>query len=86
MPITAMESQSCGTPVVAFRIGGLPDIVDPTSSGYLAEPENTRDLAHGIMNVLNRDLRDSTRQHAIATWSPDVIVPQLMDIYNKVLL
>jgi glycosyltransferase involved in cell wall biosynthesis len=85
MPITAMESQSCGTPVVAFRIGGLPDIVDPTSSGYLAEPENTHDLAHGIMNVLNRDLRDSTRQHAIATWSPEVIVPQLMDVYNKVL-
>jgi len=85
MPIAAMESQSCGTPVVAFRIGGLPDIVVPTSSGYLAEPENTHDLAHGIMYVLSQDLRESTRQHAIATWSPDVIVPQLLDVYNKTL-
>ncbi len=85
MPIAAMESQSCGTPVVAFRIGGLPDIVDPTSSGYLAEPENTHDLAQGIMHVLSQDLRESTRQHAMATWSPEVIVPQLINIYNKAL-
>jgi len=85
MPITAMESQSCGTPVVAFRIGGLPDIVDPTSSGYLAEPEDTHDLARGIMDVLGKNLRESTRHHAIETWSPEVIVPQLLNIYNKAL-
>ena len=85
MPIAAMESQSCGTPVVAFRIGGLPDIVNPTTSGYLAEPENTHDLAIGIMAVLGQDLRESTRQHAVATWSPEVIVPQLINIYSEVL-
>jgi glycosyltransferase involved in cell wall biosynthesis len=85
MPITAMESQSCGTPVVGFRIGGLPDIVNPTTSGYLAEPENTQDLAQGIMQVLNQNLRESTRQHALATWSPDVVVPQLLAVYESAL-
>jgi glycosyltransferase involved in cell wall biosynthesis len=85
MPITAMESQSCGTPVVAFRIGGLPDIVNQLSSGYLAEPENTHDLAQGIEQVLQRSLRESTRTHALATWSPEVVVPQLLDIYSKAL-
>jgi len=85
MPIAAMESQSCGTPVVAFRIGGLSDIVDPTSSGYLAKPEDTRDLAQGIMEVLSKELRESTREHAIATWSPGVIVPRLLSVYQEVL-
>jgi glycosyltransferase involved in cell wall biosynthesis len=85
MPITAMESQSCGTPVVGFRIGGLPDIVNPTTSGYLAEPENTHDLAQGIMQVLNQNLRESTRQHALATWSQDVVVPQLLAVYQSAL-
>ena len=80
-----MESQSCGTPVVAFRIGGLPDIVNYLNSGYLAEPENPRDLAHGIEQVLQRNLRESTRAHALATWSPDVVVPQLLDIYSEAL-
>jgi glycosyltransferase involved in cell wall biosynthesis len=85
MPITAMESQSCGTPVVAFRIGGLPDIVNPLTSGYLAEPENPHDLAQGIEQVLQLDLRDSTRTHALATWSPEVVVPQLLNIYSQAL-
>jgi glycosyltransferase involved in cell wall biosynthesis len=85
MPIAAMESQSCGTPVVAFKIGGLSDIVDPTFSGYLAKPEDTRDLAQGIMEVLSQDLRESTREHALATWSPGVIVPQLLSVYQEVL-
>jgi glycosyltransferase involved in cell wall biosynthesis len=85
MPIAAMESQSCGTPVVAFRIGGLGDIVNPTTSGYLAEPENTHDLAQGIVQVLNSNLRESTRQHARATWSPEVIVPQLLAVYESAL-
>ena len=85
MPIAAMESQSCGTPVAAFRIGGLPDIVSPLTSGYLAEPENPHDLAQGIEQVLQRDLRESTRTHALATWSPEVIVPQLLNIYSQAL-
>ena len=85
MPITAMESQSCGTPVVAFRIGGLPDIVNPLSSGYLAEPENPHDLAQGIEQVIQGNLRESTRTHALATWSPEVVVPQLLNIYSQAL-
>jgi len=85
MPITAMESQSCGTPVVGFRIGGLPDIVVPGVSGYLAQPEDTHDLAQGIQQVLNSDLRSSTRAHAVATWSPEVVVPQLLAVYESAL-
>jgi glycosyltransferase involved in cell wall biosynthesis len=85
MPIAAMESQSCGTPVVGFRIGGLPDIVEPGVSGYLAEPENTQDLAQGLVQVLNSHLRDSTRKHAKSTWSPEVIVPQLLAVYESAL-
>jgi len=85
MPISAMESQSCGTPVVSFAVGGLPDIVLPTISGYLASPGNTEDLARGIELVLDSDLRTRTRQHATQMWSPEVIVPQLLNVYQQAL-
>jgi glycosyltransferase involved in cell wall biosynthesis len=85
MPLAAMESQSCGTPVVAFAVGGLPDIVMPGISGYLAAPENTEDFAHGIEVVLTNDLRAGTRQHAMLLWSPEVVVPQLLDVYQRAL-
>lgn len=85
MPITAMESQSAGTPVVTFDIGGLPDIVQHKSTGYLAAPQDPMDLAVGINWVLHSEIREATRTHALQTWSPDAVVPQLLDIYQEAL-
>ena len=45
-------AHACGTPVVAFRTGGLPDIVEHQRTGYLAQPFHTQDLAAGISWVL----------------------------------
>ena len=37
LPNTVIEAQSCGTPVVAFDVGGLPDIIVHNQTGYLAK-------------------------------------------------
>jgi len=83
MPITAMESQSCGTPVLAFAIGGLPDIVNHGISGFLAEPNHIDDLKQGLISLLKHNQRDAVRKHALKTWSPQAVVPQLLDIYES---
>src|SRR6476661_11852 len=49
---TASEALACGTPVVAFDVTGLKDIVDGQQNGYLAKPYETEDLARGIAWVL----------------------------------
>ena len=54
---TVMESLSCGTPCVAFNIGGMPDMIEHKHTGYLAYPFNTEDLAKGIIWVLEDDER-----------------------------
>lgn len=54
---TVMESLSCGTPCVAFDIGGMPDMIEHKHTGYLASPFNTEDLAKGIIWVLEDDER-----------------------------
>ncbi|MCD7791022.1 MAG: glycosyltransferase [Bacteroides thetaiotaomicron] len=43
-----MESLSCGTPVVAFNIGGMKDMIEHRKNGYLAQPFDVNDLAKGI--------------------------------------
>jgi glycosyltransferase involved in cell wall biosynthesis len=48
---TILESLSCGTPVVGFNVGGIPDMVSD-KTGYLAEYKNSNDLARGIKKVL----------------------------------
>ncbi|WP_395001650.1 glycosyltransferase [uncultured Helicobacter sp.] len=50
-----MESLSCGTPVVAFDIGGNGDMLTHKYNGYLAKPNDSADLARGIKWVLGLD-------------------------------
>ncbi|MEG4272926.1 MULTISPECIES: glycosyltransferase family 4 protein [unclassified Microcoleus] len=52
LPNTVMEALACGIPCAAFNIGGLPDLIEHCSNGYLAKPYETEDLARGIAWVL----------------------------------
>lgn len=52
LPNTVMESMACGTPCVAFDVGGMGDLIKHKQNGYLAKSYETRDLAYGIQWVL----------------------------------
>jgi glycosyltransferase involved in cell wall biosynthesis len=52
LPNTVMEAAGCGTSSVAFQIGGMSDLIDHEQNGYLAQPFDTDDLAHGIEMAL----------------------------------
>jgi len=64
LPTTVMEAIACGTPCVAFNIGGMADLIEHQQNGYLAQPYQVEDLARGIAWVLedgNRYQRLSQR-------------------------
>lgn len=62
LPLVLQESMACGTPMVSFNIGGVPDLVRPNETGYLAEPENIDDFRNGIIKLLeNKNLRQQMR-------------------------
>ena len=54
-PLVALEASTCGTPTVAFNVGGVSDIVRPGKTGYLAQPEDTNDFCKGIIQLLGDD-------------------------------
>lgn len=62
---TIMEALACGTPVVAFNIGGNVDLVDHLVSGYLANDGDTEDLAAGILWVLKHKSRKTIAENAL---------------------
>ncbi|MFH0882571.1 MAG: glycosyltransferase family 4 protein [bacterium] len=72
LPNTVLESLACGTPVVGFAIGGIPDMVEHKQTGYLAEPFDVKDLAQGIQWVLAQDaigsMRESCRRRAVTIY------------------
>ena len=57
LPQTAVEPIACGTPVVGFRIGGLPDIVTDGVTGRLVEPYSTEAMSEAIKWVLADEAR-----------------------------
>jgi glycosyltransferase involved in cell wall biosynthesis len=58
LPNTVLESFACGTPVVGFKVGGIPDMIRDGVNGLLAESKNSQDLAQKIQMLLeNDDLR-----------------------------
>ena len=56
LPTTVMESLCCGTPVVGFDNGGIPDMVKHRVNGYLATYKDAEDLTKGIKFCLYEKL------------------------------
>jgi glycosyltransferase involved in cell wall biosynthesis len=52
-PLTCIEAMSCGTPVVAFGVGGLPEMVKDNETGWTTKVANSTDLADKIAFFYN---------------------------------
>ena len=87
MPLSAMEAQSSGRPVVGFAVGGLPDIVEHEVSGYLAPAFDTTALSLGLMRALGQSdaLGAAARLRAEELWSPGAVVAAYVDLYGELL-
>jgi glycosyltransferase involved in cell wall biosynthesis len=87
---TVMESLSCGTPVVAFNIGGMPDMIDHLENGYLATPFNSDDLADGIQWVLESEERHNllsrhARKSVQKRFSIKKVANSYLNLYREIL-
>jgi glycosyltransferase involved in cell wall biosynthesis len=87
---TASEAQACGVPVVAFRTGGLADIVVDQFTGALADPFDPASLARSIRWVLEdknrqRNLGAAARDRAKMIFNPRRIAGLYADLYNQIL-
>lgn len=84
---TIMESLSCGTPVVAFNIGGNSDMITHLKNGYLANPFDISDLRKGIDYILNSNGRLSynAREIICKKFSKSIMVEEYQKIYFQLL-
>lgn len=82
LPLVLQESLACGTPMISFKIGGVPDLVRPGITGYLAAPNDAADLSRGILELLeDQNLRDQMRQNCRAIALDEYPLQQQADRY-----
>jgi glycosyltransferase involved in cell wall biosynthesis len=89
LPYTVMESLSCGTPVITFKTGGIPDMVKHQQNGYLAEYRSSESFADGMEWLINHPdrtkLDEDARKTIMEQFSEDVIGKRHTEVYNEVL-
>ena len=89
LPNTVMESLSCATPVIAFKTGGIPDMVKHQQNGYLAQYESAADLANGMEWLYQfphkEEIQKEARRTILTEFSPAVIAEKHLNLYESLL-
>ncbi|MFC1707450.1 glycosyltransferase family 4 protein [Planctomycetota bacterium] len=90
LPNTVLEAMACGTPVVGFDVGGIPDMVRPGDTGLLAPPGDATTLAAAIRRVLTDKalqsrMRQRTREIAVAEFSLEIQAERYLNLYGSLL-
>ena len=85
-PMILLEAMLQGKPVIASRIGGIPEIVDDGKTGLLFEPGNHEDLARKIKKLwdnpeLCRKMGQAGREKVLKEYSPEKYYSRLMGVY-----
>jgi glycosyltransferase involved in cell wall biosynthesis len=53
LPMTLLEAMAAGLPVVATAVGGIPEVVESTNCGWLAQPSRPDNLAENMLRLMN---------------------------------
>jgi len=88
--LAAIEALASGTPVVASRVGGLPEIVAHGKHGLLVDPNRPDQLAQAISDLLDQPVRREAMGAAGAafvqhTFDPDRLSDRVLEVYDQVL-
>lgn len=88
LPYAVLEAGLAGVPVIATRVGGIPEVVENGASGILVERENTEELFSSILLLSNDEglrnrLGESLREMVLEQFTADKMASDTMELYER---
>ena len=86
LPNMVAESLACGTPVAAFAVGGVPEMIRPGETGVLAKPHDAEELGQGLCDLLSRGgaMREACAAFARNAYAPETVARRHLELYRSV--
>ena len=87
--LAALEAQACEAPVVATRIGGIPEVVTDKETGFLSDVGDVQKMTADTLTLLadeemRRAFGTRGRELAVQRYSTSKIIPQYLAFYEKI--
>lgn len=89
-PNTIYEAMSCGTPVIASKVGGIPELIEHGSTGLLVPPNDPAALGESIVSLLKDEptclkMGRGAREKVLSEYSVEMIAQQTLNFYEGAL-
>ncbi|MDD2412203.1 MAG: glycosyltransferase family 4 protein [Bacteroidales bacterium] len=89
LPNTVMESLACGTPVVAFNIGGIPEMVEHEKTGIIVDKVSAETLANGILKAIQSpnisQWSSNARRKVEEEYNQQAVAQKYIKVYNNII-
>jgi N-acetyl-alpha-D-glucosaminyl L-malate synthase BshA len=88
--LAALEAMACEVPVIASRVGGIPEVIDDGETGFLSEVGDVEKMANDAASLLTdpelrRTIGQRARESAISRYRTDLVIPRYIEFYERVL-
>ena len=88
--LAALEAMACEVPVIASRVGGVPEVVTDGETGFLSEVGDLDKMAEDAGRLLadgelRRKMGRRARESAVERYRTDIVIPQYIEFYERVL-
>ena len=88
--LAALEAMACEVPVIASRVGGIPEVVTDGETGFLSEVGDLERMAEDAARLLSditlrREMGKRARDSAVERYRTDIVIPQYIEFYERVL-
>jgi N-acetyl-alpha-D-glucosaminyl L-malate synthase BshA len=88
--LAALEAMACGLPVISSSVGGLPELIKHSETGFIAEIGDIERMAKYTIDLLKNERKyrlfaESARKRAVELFDKNQIIPQYEAFYEKIL-